>query len=52
MLMGIFYLHLDLEGIVKKYVAKEKDIGEFEKKKMIIKGSLRPMNILNYIELF
>lgn len=51
MLMNLFYLYLDLEQVVKKYIVGDKDIGDFEKKKMIIKGSLSPSDIFRYLEL-
>lgn len=49
MLLTLLYHHLALDEVVKKYVIGYKDIEDFEKKKLIIKGSLSAKDIFKYL---
>lgn len=49
MLLTILYHHLTLDEVVKKYVIGYKEIGDFEKKKLIIKASLCDKDIFKYL---
>lgn len=49
MLLTILYHHLALDEVVKKHVIGYKDIGDFEKKKIILKGSLSAKDIFKYL---